>query len=138
MNATLRKLAASVGLTFADGTQALTLVGTDFVLGPGREQDLCLQIDFSSNLQPRNKGLLCYYEAQGLLLQHTQLRSLRISEKDLVKALARELRPEATFQLILNLGDGKIFAYLAGPEISDRVITLNIREAQNAVPANKP
>jgi hypothetical protein len=137
MNATLRKLAASVGLTFADGTQALTLVGTDFVLTRVKEQEWSLQIDFSSNLQPRNKGLLCYYEAQGLLLQHAQLQSLRISEKDLVKTLERELRPETPLQLILGLGEGKIFTYMAKPEISDRAITLGIQEAQNAARANK-
>ncbi|MEZ0223814.1 MAG: hypothetical protein ACAH83_04610 [Alphaproteobacteria bacterium] len=132
MNATLRKLAASIILAFADGTQAQTLVGTDFTL-ERRNSDLSLTIDLSSNLQSRNKGLLCYYEAQGLLLQHAQLQSLRISEKDLVKSLERELKPDTPVQLILTLGEGKVFSYPAHPALSDRAITLSVQEAAKAV-----
>jgi hypothetical protein len=129
MNAILRKLAASIGLAFADGTQAQTLVGTDFTLERS-SNDLLLRIDLSSNLQSRNKGLLCYYEAQGLLLQHAQLQSLRIGEKELVKSLERELQPETPVQLILTLAQDKVFTYAAHPSLSDRAITLTIASAQ--------
>ncbi|TAL33699.1 MAG: hypothetical protein EPN97_09265 [Alphaproteobacteria bacterium] len=128
MAVTLRKLAASIGLAFSDGTSAQTLVGTDFVLDRNGH-DVSLNIDLSSNLQPRNKGLLCYYEAQGLLSQHEQLQSLRISEKDLVKSLSRELKLEVPLHLVLTVGEGKAFSYLTVAEISDRLVTINVREA---------
>jgi hypothetical protein len=132
MNATLRKLAASIGLVFADGTQAQTLIGTDFILENTNDK-LSLNIDLSGNLQARNKGLLCYYEAQGLLLQHEQLQSLRIGEKDLVKTLAQELKPDVPLELILTLGSDKIFSYPVTADISDRAIMLNVQQVAAAV-----
>lgn len=135
MNATLRKLVASVVLAFSDGTQAQTLVGTDFALNRNQEHNLSLHIDFSNNLHPRNRGLLCYYEAQGLLLQHALLQSLRIGEKDLVTALRRELNTEAPVQLVLALGEGRVFSYAAQPAISDRTVTLTIHEPEKAAGA---
>jgi len=52
---------------------------------------------------------LCYYEAQGLLLQHAQLQSLRTGEKDLVTALRQELDTEAPVQLVMTPDEGGVF-----------------------------
>ena len=127
MNSTLRKLAASVVLGYADGTEAQTLVGTDFILEKV-ESGYLLLIDLSSNLLPRNRGLLCYYEAQGLLQQHAQLTSIRLNEKELVNTLGIELAETPTVRINISLGDDKRFTYTAAPEILPRSMVLAIQK----------
>lgn len=128
MNATLRKLAASVVLAYADGTEAQTLVGTDFVLEK-TEEGFSLRIDLSSNLLPRNRGLLCFYEAQGLVQQHALLKSIRLNEKQLVNSLGRELGSAPQVHVDITLGDAKNFGYTAVPEILARGMIFAIQPA---------
>lgn len=127
MNATLRKLAASVVFVYADGTEAQTLVGTDFILDKN-EKGFSLGIDLAGNLASRNRGLLCYYEAQGLQRQHAQVKTIRLNDKELALSLSRELGSATALEINVALGE-EHFSYQAAADISGRTVILTVQPA---------
>ena len=128
MDTTLRKLAASVVLDYADGSHAQTLVGSNFALDK-KDDGFSLFIDLSNNLAGRNRGLLCYYEAQGLVRLHDKVTSIHLKEKGLVTALGREIENIPTVEVVLALGDNQRFTYAAAPAMTPGGMTLAIQEA---------
>lgn len=128
MNSSLRKLAASVVLDYADGSHAQTLVGSNFSLDK-KDEGFSLYIDLSNNLAGRNRGLLCFYEAQGLVRQHDKVTSIHLKEKGLVLALGREIENIPSVEIVLSLGENQRFTYTATPAITPAGMTFSIQAA---------
>jgi hypothetical protein len=129
MNHSLRKLAASVGLAYADGTATQTLIGTDFVLDNAEgARRFC--IDLSNNSLSRNRGLPCFDEAEQFVSRPDDLRSVTISEKNLVEELGAALKQDMPVRLELAFGNGNKFAYDAVADLSGTDANFIIRGLQ--------
>lgn len=126
MNQPLRRLAASVGIIYADGSRAQTLIGTDFFLTK-TGAELSLSIDLSNNHLPRNKGLPCYAEAADFLSRHEQLQSIVLTEKNLVAELESLLRLEMTVGIELLFGSGHRFSYDVTADLAASTVQFAVR-----------
>lgn len=122
--ASVRKLACSVKFTYKTGLQAETLQGTDFTLDQGIAR-VRLGFDLGSNLQGRNRGLMCHAEALEFIDSHEDLQSIEIQERQLILALGN-VPPDFFWHVDVKCRPDLVYQYLARPKVSKDAVLLTI------------
>lgn len=127
MNRYLRKTTASVSVTYSHGNFSNNLTGTEFELDVS-EKGICLSINLRGNLSVRNKSANCYSDACELAEDHALLKSVQIDDSQVIGGFlnANQKAPNASWKIILLLGEQGTFDYPVKPEMSNSSLFLNV------------
>lgn len=127
MNVSLRKITASVSITYSNGNFSNNLTGTEFKL-EASEKDICLNINLWGNLSVRNKSANCYSDACELAEDHALLESVQIEDSQVIDGLlnAKKNSPSACWKIKLLLGEQGTFDYPVKPKMLNGSLFLNV------------